>query len=70
MIELLSGALAVILEDADVLEAAVALQILDAHRCQPQELFDLAIGHIPHVAVMTRIFDENFMGANRPHSVV
>jgi hypothetical protein len=38
VLEFLSGALAVILENADVLEPAVALQILNSLRGQTQEL--------------------------------
>ena len=61
---------AVILEDADVLEPAVALQILNAQRRQTQKLFDFKVARSPEMAVMTRIFQQNFMRPHRSHAVV
>ncbi len=40
MLELLPGTAAVVLEDADILEAPVTLQVLNALRRQQQELAD------------------------------
>src|ERR1700674_4517473 len=57
MVEFLSGALAVILENADVLEPAVALQILNPHRSQTKKLFNFQIARVPDVAVMAGILD-------------
>src|ERR1700693_3946390 len=59
MVEFLSGALAVILEDTDVLEPAVALQILNPQRGQTQELFDFDVARTPEIAVMVGIFEQN-----------
>jgi hypothetical protein len=60
----------VILENADVLEAAVALQILNAQRGQTQKLFDFGVARIPEMAVVARIFQQNFVSAHRSHAVV
>ena len=43
VVEFLSRGLAVILENADVLESAIALQILNPLRGQTQELFNLDV---------------------------
>ena len=47
VLELLSRADAVILKDADVLEASIAFQILNALRCQQKKLFNLGITCLP-----------------------
>ena len=56
MLELLSGAGAVVLEDADVVEAAVALQVLNALGGQQQKLFDFGVVGVPQLAVVPGIF--------------
>src|SRR5260370_36068506 len=43
LVEFLSGCLAVFLDNADVLDAAVALQIMNPMRGQTQILFDLEV---------------------------
>src|ERR1700682_6029812 len=63
MVEFLSGALAVILENADVLEPAVALQILNPQRGQTQELFDFDVARTPKMAVVAVIFHQNLVSA-------
>jgi len=65
MVEFLSGGGAVILENADVLEPAVALQILNSLRGQTQELFDFDVAGIPEMPVVARILDQYFMRADR-----
>src|SRR5882762_3410700 len=70
VVEFLSGCLAVILENADVLEAAVALQILNPLCRQTQELFDLDVTGIPDMAIVAGILQQNFVSAHRSHSVV
>src|SRR5208337_4383036 len=70
MVELLSGSRSVILENADVLEAAVALQILDPLRRKTQELFHFDVACIPDMAVVTGIFDQYFVSADRSHAIV
>src|ERR1019366_2580302 len=70
VLEFLSGFLAMILENADVLEPAVALQILNPLRGQAQELFDFEIARIPEMAVVAGIFDQNFVSADRSHAIV
>ena len=70
MFEVLAGCFAVILENADVLEPAVALQILNSHRGQSQELFDFEVARIPEVGVVARIFEQDFMRADCSHAVV
>src|SRR6202140_2308397 len=69
-VEFLSRSLAVILENADVLESAIALQILNPLRGQTQELFDLDVTGIPDMAIVAGIFQQNFVGAYRSHAVV
>ena len=59
MLKFLPRSFAVILENTDVLEAAVALQILNPQRGQTQELFDLDVADIPDVAIVAGIFDQN-----------
>src|ERR1700674_3637886 len=70
VLEFLSGALAVILENADVLKSAVALQILNPQRDQAQELLDFDIARVPEMAVMAGILEQDFVSPNRSHAVV
>jgi len=60
----------VILEHADVLEPAVALQILNPQRGQTQKLFDFGVARVPEMAAVARIFDQNLVSADRSHAVV
>src|ERR1700724_4428778 len=52
MLELLSGAGSVILVDAHVFEASIALKILNTLRGQDQELFNLRVACIPQLPVV------------------
>src|SRR5580698_3016030 len=61
MVEFLSRSLAVILENADVLKAAVTFQILNPQRSQPQKLLHLEVAGVPEMAVVPRIFQQNFV---------
>src|ERR1700687_5512069 len=70
VVEFLSGSLAVILENADVLEPAVALQILNPQGGQTEELFDFDVAHIPEMAMVAGIFEQHFVSADRSHAVV
>ena len=70
MAEFLPGVLAVILEQADVFDARIALEIEDALGGQPQEMSDLIVAGVPQMPVVTRIFDQNFMRADRVHAVI
>src|SRR6202163_3008838 len=70
VVEFLPGCLAVILENADVLESAIALQILNPLRGQTQELLDLDVTGIPDMAIVAGIFQQNFVSAHRSHAVV
>src|SRR6202795_902251 len=70
VVEFLSRGLAVILENADVLESAISLQILNPLRGQTQELFDLDVTGIPDMAIVTGILQQNFVSAHRSHAVV
>ena len=54
MLEFLPGIDSVILEDADVLEARIALEVLNALRRQQQELLDLGVAGVPQLAVVTQ----------------
>src|ERR1700730_12949011 len=70
VVEFLSRSLAVILENADVFESAIALQILNPLRRQAQELFDLDVTGIPGMAIVAWIFQQNFVSAHRSHAVI
>src|SRR6266404_2817649 len=70
VVEFLSRGLAVILENADVFEPAIAFQILNPLRGQTQELFDLDVTGIPDMAIVAGIFQQNFVSAHRSHAVV
>src|SRR5258708_37434995 len=69
MVEFLSGCLPVILENADVLETAVALQILNPLRGQPQELFDLDVTDVPDMAIVAGAFPQELLSAHPSHAV-
>src|ERR1700679_3695694 len=56
MYDLRARRIAVILKNADILQAAVAFQILQSLRNQAQELLDLRLARIPQVTVMPWIF--------------
>src|SRR5450755_4631187 len=58
VLELLPCGLAMILEDADVLEAGVALQVLKPRSGQTQKLFRLCVARIPEMSIVARIFEQ------------
>lgn len=70
MEEFLAGAFSMIFKDTDVLEAAIALEVLDAQGGEAEELLDFGVGGIPDVAVVAGVFDENFVSADGTHAVV
>src|ERR1700685_1129769 len=70
MLELLARAISVILEDADVLEAAVTFKILDALCCEQQKLLELEVACIPEVPIVDGVFNQNFVRADRAHLIV
>src|ERR1700683_4543349 len=70
MFELLSGAAAMVLENADVLESPVAFQVLNALRRQQQKLANFGIAGVPQMPVMARIFDQHFVGSHGAHAIV
>jgi hypothetical protein len=70
MLELLPGVASVILENADVLQARVALKVLDALRGQPEKLLDFVVAGIPELAIMAEIFNQHLVGADGAHAVV
>ena len=59
-----------ILEHADIFEAGITLQVLDAVRSQQQKLLDFSIAGIPQLPVMTKILHQHFMCAHRRHAIV
>ena len=65
MFEFLAGVDSEILEDADVLDARVALEILDPLGGEAEELLDLGVACIPEVAIVLRVFDQDFVGLLR-----
>src|ERR1700689_1796633 len=70
MLEFLSSAAAVVLINADVLEAPVALQVLNALGHQQQKLSDLGVAGVPEMPVMARILDQHLVGADGAHAIV
>ncbi len=68
--EFLPGVLAVVLEEADVLDARVALEVEDALGGEAEEVCDLFVAGVPEMAVVARIFDQHFVRADGVHAVV
>jgi len=60
----------VIFENADVLQPGIALQVVNALRGQREELLDLRVVRVPKLAIVARVFQQNFMSANGMHTVV
>src|SRR5437764_11131915 len=63
VLELLSRAGAVILEHADVAEAGIALEVLDALRREQQKLLNLAVIGLPEWPVVARVLYQHFVRA-------
>ena len=70
VVELLSGMAAEILDDADVLEAAILLEVVDTLSAKRQVLLDLAVVGVPQLAVVAGILDDDLVRADRLHGVV
>jgi len=70
MFEFLARVGAVILEDADVLDAGVALEILDTLRGETEELLDFGVAGRPKVAIVPGVLHQNFVRAYGTHAVV
>src|SRR4029077_8662588 len=70
MAEFLSGVGTVILEQADVLDARIALEIEDALSGKTEEVGDVLVTGLPQMTIVIRIFDEHFMGAHGLHAVI
>src|SRR5690348_5648484 len=70
MSELLARARPEILEDADVAEAGVAFEVLDALGNEQEELLDLGVAGVPELAVMFRVLDQQLVSADVGHAVV
>src|ERR1700722_14520627 len=70
MFEFLSGRSPIIFENTDVLQAGILLQILDTLSDEQKKLLDLRRACVPQLPVVTRIFQQNFVRANRSHTVV
>src|SRR5437588_5224240 len=62
--------LAVILEDQDVLEAAIPLEVGDAIAEGPEHVFNALIRHVGKCVPVVRRLDNHFMRANSVHAVV
>src|ERR1017187_822364 len=70
MAELLAGILAVVLEEADVLDARIALQVEDALGGDAEEVRDFVIAGAPKVSVVVGVFYQHFMRADGVHAVI
>ena len=70
VIEFLSGGRAVVFKDADVFEALVFFEVLDALRDQSQELLDGGVGRVPELAIVVRALEQDLVGADGTHAVV
>src|SRR3979490_2383582 len=70
VLKFLSRPLAMILKNTDVLKAAFAFRMLNALGHQAQKLFDLYVACIPVMAIMSWVFDQNFMRSHRPHPII
>src|SRR5579859_2211098 len=70
MAEFLSSALAVILKQADVLDARIALEVKNALGDNAKVVSDLFVSRSPQMAVVARVFNDHLMGAHRMHPVI
>jgi hypothetical protein len=70
MFEFLPGAGTVVLEDADVFEALVPLEVLDALGGEEEELLNLSVRSAPQLAIVAGVLDENLVGANWTHPII
>jgi len=64
-----TGGFAMVLENQDVLEAAVFFEIEDAVAEGPEYVFDALGGEIGQAGVVIRGFDDDFVRANAVHAV-
>ena len=67
---LLSGEHSLILEDGNVFEPRIFLEICDSRLVRPEHALDSFVAEPSESAVMLGGFDDDFMGADRPHLVV
>src|SRR5271165_5754293 len=70
MFELLPGIWAVVLKNADVLEAVVVLQVLDTQSGETQKLLHLAVTGIPQMPPVVRVLQQDLMSSDRTHAVI
>ena len=70
MLEFLSRSHTVILEDADVLEARILLQILNALGRQQQKLLDLGIARIPQLPIVMQALHQDLVRTDGRHAIV
>src|ERR1700686_2166571 len=70
MAEFLAGVLAMVFEQADVLDARIALKIEDALGDQAEKVSNLIVAGAPQMRVVSRVFDQHFMRADRVHAVI
>ncbi len=64
MAKFLPGAGAEVFEEADIFNARIVFQIEDALGGEVQKLFNLSVAGIPEMAVVLRIFDDDFVRAD------
>src|ERR1700680_1471372 len=70
MTKFLPGALAVVFEETDILNARVALEVEDALGSEAEKVRDLIVAGAPQVPVVARIFDQHFVSTDRVHAVI
>ena len=70
MAEFLPGTPAVVLEEADVLDAGVALEIENALGGHAKEPLDLRVAGIPKMVVMARVLDQHLVRSDGVHAVI
>src|SRR5579864_3412862 len=70
MAELLSRILAVVLEQADVLDPGISLQVEDPLGGETKKVSDLFVTRRPQMPVMVRILDQHLVRADGVHAIV
>src|SRR3984885_64241 len=67
MAEFLPSALAVVLEQADIFDAGIALEVKDALGGQAEKVRNLIVAGLPQMTVVARVLHQHFMRTPRVH---
>jgi len=70
MAEFLASMGTEILAQAYIFNSRIMLEVENSFRSKTQKMADLFITGIPEVAIVTRVFDKNFMRSDSSHAVI